>query len=191
MKKFKFLLLIVLLGLISITLFLCSMNMTSSSAISRMGKSAEFIKTIPVKPSTILYSKIFIGTLLSDFVSLVLIILFAAIGIINIFDATLLFVLLCSFNLLDNHIGLLFDLRKPFLNWPNETAAVKNNLNTLWGVLLSYGVIAIIAVLCIIFSAVLFGGYIAYAISLLISVAGNYLFHKHYQKKAKELFKAI
>ena len=180
-----------LLGVVCIILFLCSMNMTSSSAISRMGKSAEFIKTIPVRPSTILYSKIFIGTMLSNLVSLLFLVLLIFLGITNIFDAVLLFILICSLNLLDNHIGIVFDLRKPFLNWANETAAVKNNLNTLWGMLLSYGVIAIIAVLCIIFSAVQFGGYIAYAILLLGSVVGNLVFHKHYQKKAKELFKAI
>ena len=61
---------IALLAIMGIVMFVCSMNMTSSSAISRMGKSAEFIKTIPVRPSTILYSKIFIGTVLSNLVSL-------------------------------------------------------------------------------------------------------------------------
>ena len=51
---------IALLAILAILLFLCSMNMTSSSAVSRMGKSASFIKTIPVKASTIVYSKLFI-----------------------------------------------------------------------------------------------------------------------------------
>ena len=180
-----------LLGVSAITLFLCSMNMTSSSAISRMGKSAGFIKTIPLKGSTILYSKIFLGTLLSNLVSLLFLILLSVLGIINVFDTILLFILLFSLNLLDNHIGLYFDLRHPVLNWDNENKAVKNNLNTLWGMLLSFVVIVIIVVLCIIFSAVPFGGYIAYAISLLLSVVGNFLFHRYYQKDSRKLFKSI
>ena len=180
-----------LLGIVGIVLFLCSMNMTSSSAISRMGKSAGFIKTIPVKASTILYSKIFIGTVLSNLVALFFMILLCALGITNILDALLIFILVCSLNLLDNHIGLFFDLRKPVLDWDNENKAVKNNLNTLWAMLLSFLVIAIIVVLCIIFIAVTNGGYIAYAISLALSLGGNLLFHLHYSKKARKLFKAI
>ena len=182
---------IALLAILAILLFLCSMNMTSSSAVSRMGKSASFIKTIPVKASTIVYSKLFIGTILSCFVSLAFIILLIVLGIINIFDGLLLFILVCSLNLLDNHFGFYFDLRKPVLNWDNENLAVKNNLNTLWGLLLSFVVIAIIVVLCIIFIAVTNGGYIAYAISLALSILGNVLFHLHYKKPAKLLFKAI
>ena len=182
---------IALLAVVSIILFMCSMNMTSSSAISRMGKSAGFIKTIPVKASTIIYSKLFLGFVLSNLVGLFFIILMAAFGIINIFDSVLLFILICSLNLLDNNIGFYFDLRKPVLNWDNENYAVKNNLNTLWGLLLSFVVIAIIVVLCIIFIAVPFGGYIAYAISLVLSIIGNVLFHLHYKKPAKVLFKTI
>lgn len=182
---------IALLGITAIILFLCSMNMTSSSAISRMGKSAGFIKTIPVKASKILYSKVFIGTVLSNLVSLFFLILLCVLGVVNILDAFLIFILVCSLNLLDNHIGLFFDLRKPIIDWDNENKAVKNNLNTLWSMLLSFVVIAIIVVLCIIFIAVQNGGYIAYAISLALSLGGNLLFHLHYNKKAKVLFKAI
>lgn len=181
----------VLLAISCITLFLCSMNMTSSSAISRMGKSAGFVRSIPVRASTIVYSKLFIGTILGILVSLFFLIFIAVLGIINIVDTVLLFILLSSLNLLDNNIGLIFDLRKPNLNWDNENYAVKNNLNTLWGMLLSFVVIAIIVVLCIIFMAVENGGYIAYAISLIASILGNYLFHRYYSKSSKEVFKAI
>ena len=122
---------IALLAILGIVMFICSMNMTSSSAISRMGKSAGFVKTIPVKGTTIIYSKLFIGTILGSVVGLAMTILLCVLGIINVFDSILLFILICSLNLLDNNIGLIFDLKKPILNWDNENMAVKQNLNTI------------------------------------------------------------
>ena len=182
---------IALLALMGIVMFICSMNMASSSAISRMGKSAGFIKTIPVKGTTIIYSKLFIGTSLGCVVGLILIILLCILGIINIFDSVLLFILICSLNLLDNNIGLIFDLKKPVLNWDNENMAVKQNLNTLWSMLLSFAVIIVSCGISLLGLFLPYGGYIAYGVILVLSILGNYLFHRHYLKQSKELFKSI
>ena len=180
-----------LLIILAIILFICSMNTASSCAISRMGKSAGFIKTIPVKGSTIIYSKLFIGTILGDLVGLFLVVLFCIFKIVGILDGILLFILICSINLLDNNIGFIFDLRKPVLNWDNENMAVKNNLNTLWGILVSFAVIIVLGIIGVVFIFVPYGGYFAYSIFLILSLLGNFLFHKHYQKSSKVLFKSI
>ena len=182
---------IALLVIVAIIMFICSMNMTSSSAISRMGKSAGFVKTIPVKGTTIIYSKLFIGTVLGSVVGLALTILFCVLGIINIFDGVLLFILVCSLNLLDNNIGLIFDLKKPVLNWDNENMAVKQNLNTLWSMLLSFAVIIVACAISLLGLLLPYGGYIAYGLILVLSILGNYLFHRHYLKPSKVLFKSI
>ena len=182
---------IALLAIMGIVMFICSMNMVSSSAISRMGKSAGFIKTIPVKGTTIIYSKLFIGTVLGSVVGLAMIILLCVLGIINVFDSILLFILICSLNLLDNNIGLIFDLKKPVLNWDNENMAVKQNLNTLWSMLLSFAVIIVSCAISLLGLLLPYGGYIAYGLILVLSILGNYLFHRYYLKPSKVLFKSI
>ena len=182
---------IALLAILGIVLFICSMNTASSSAISRMGKSAGFIKTIPVKGSTIVYSKTFIGTAIGCLVGLAMIVLFCVLKIIGIVDSILLFILVCSLNLLDNNIGFIFDLRKPVLNWDNENMAVKQNMNTLWAMLISMAIIVVTVGICLLGLLLPYGGYIAYGVILVLSVIANLLFHKHYQKSSKQLFKSI
>ena len=69
--------------------------------------------------------------------------------------------------------------------------AVKNNLNSLWGILVSFAVIIVLGIIGVVFIFVPYGGYIAYSIFLILSLLGNFLFHKHYQKSSKVLFKSI
>ncbi len=181
----------VLLILLCVFMFFASMNLTSGTAISRMGKSAEFVKCTPIKPIVTINIKIFWGVALSLFTALIFVIPCVVLNIINILDALLLIILLLSLFVFDNYLSLFFDLAKPILNWDNENQAMKNNYNALWGMLLSFVILALIVILCIMLEYVQFGGYVAYAIILLASLLGNFLFYKYYSRSADKVFKNI
>ncbi|MGI6377781.1 MAG: hypothetical protein ACOX0I_01740 [Bacilli bacterium] len=112
-------------------LFFASMNMISSTAVSRMGKDAYFYKIIPVKANTIIFSKVCLGWLLSSFLCFLILVIIFAMGILEWYEALLLLVVANVIYLGTNYFGFYLDLRKPRLDWANETQAVKNNISSL------------------------------------------------------------
>jgi ABC-2 type transport system permease protein len=126
----------------AVLLFFGSVNMIASTAISRMGKSAEFIKYIPVPVMQQLHAKMYWGFVLSILASLFPLIMIAALGFVPWYDALLLVPPLVMTYLLLNYLGLLIDLRHPRLNWTNEAAAVKSNFNGLFYMLISWVLLA-------------------------------------------------
>ncbi len=121
-------------------MFIASMTMISSTAISREGKNAFLIKTWPLSPLVQMRSKITIGTAIT---AGLLFLAFVAVGIIaqlNPLYLALAFIPLMILLVVANYIMLLVDAAHPFLDWENETAAVKQNKNGLWGVLVCWGI---------------------------------------------------
>lgn len=109
--------------------FLCTMNGTSPTAISREGRDFPVTSYIPVAGSAQITAKLLPGLLLSIF-DVVLVVPVSCIFFkFTPLDAGMIFLLslisTTSFNLL----GLFFDINFPKLEWDDETAAVKNNLN--------------------------------------------------------------
>ena len=87
--------------------FFTSFTMTSSSAISREGKQAFFLKTIPVAPLTIINSKIFLGVVLGVLPCLLVLIVLLVVGLINILDCILFLVPLIFFVVLTNYLSII------------------------------------------------------------------------------------
>ena len=79
-----------------IGLFFSSMSMISSCAISRMGKSAGFIKYIPVSASTQVLVKTFWGNAIGIIYSLLISLLVLLIGIASPLEALLLLIAFSS-----------------------------------------------------------------------------------------------
>ena len=121
-------------------MFIASMTMISSTAVSREGKNAFLIKTWPLSPVTQMRAKITIGTLIT---AVLLLLAFVALGIIaqiNPIYLLLSFIPLIILLVVANYVMLLVDAAHPFLDWENETAAVKQNKNGLWGMLICWGI---------------------------------------------------
>ena len=85
-------------------------------------------------------AKITIGTLIT---AVLLLLAFVALGIIaqiNPIYLLLSFIPLIILLVVANYVMLLVDAAHPFLDWENETAAVKQNKNGLWGMLICWGI---------------------------------------------------
>lgn len=121
-------------------MFIASMTMISSTAISREGKNAFLIKTWPISPVIQMRAKLTIGTAIT---AVLLFVGFVAVGIIaqlNPLYMLMSFIPLIILLVVANYAMLLVDAAHPFLDWENETAAVKQNKNGLWGMLICWGI---------------------------------------------------
>ena len=121
------------------TMFIAAMTMISSTAISREGKNAYLMKTWPVKPIVQLRAKITIGTTITAFLLFAAAIIVGVIGKLNPLILVLIFIPIVILLIIANYLMILVDLIHPFIEWDNETAAVKQNKNGLFGMLLCFG----------------------------------------------------
>lgn len=184
---------ITFLVLFGIMMFLGSTNMVSSTAISRMGPSAPLIKYLPIDSLTFVNSKIFWGLILSFVPTVLYLSVPVIMGILAWYDALIvLFPLLATYFFV-NYFGFYLDLRKPHLDWTNETYAVKNNMNSFLYMLVCWGAIAILGG----FSAIVMAldvpnaGYVLCAFITIGTGLASYAFSQYFNKSAAEVFKTF
>ena len=118
-------------------LFLGGMNGISTTGISREGKSAYVMKYLPASLEKQVLPKVYVGILIG-----IISIIFSSIAMLYL-GATITKVLvgfIFSLNavVLINLSGIIIDLYRPKLDWDNEVQAVKQNVNVLFVVLISY-----------------------------------------------------
>jgi ABC-2 type transport system permease protein len=136
----------VFVGAAAAGLFLSGMCMVTSTAISREGPLFFVMKYIPVSYRTQLNAKAFVGLVLNIAALLLtaIVIQVFVMAPAHIFAGVL--ALMMPGAVLLNYLGLFIDLAKPKLNWENEQAAVKQNINVMF-VMLAGIVLALLLVL--------------------------------------------
>lgn len=171
--------------------FFTSFTMISSSAISREGKQAFFLKMIPVAPITIINSKIFLGVVLGLLPCLLVLIALLVVGLINILDFILFLVPLFFYVVLTNYLSIIIDLKKPSLKWENETAAVKQNINSLFEMLIDWGLTIIIIILGVLLLFVKLPAFVAALLLSLIFGGACVIIYKLLKNKGLKVFDKI
>jgi len=152
-------------------LFLTSVNLISSTAASRMGKSASFVKYIPCNTLTTVNIKTFWGNVLGIVPALLIAIALGVFKIISPLDMVALILPIIPSFLVLNYIGFIIDAKNPKLNWVNETQAVKSNLNSMFYLFGVWAIIGILVALGFLLNKanIPYSGYI---LSLFITVLG-------------------
>lgn len=118
--------------------FMGGINMISSTAISREGTNAYFMKFIPVPVETQAFAKAACGIIISAVSGwLLLIPLHLVLSYPVYLDLIFVVGSLVSV-IMTNLFGILIDLLRPKLVWEQEAAAVKQNLNGVISILLSF-----------------------------------------------------
>ena len=179
---------VLMVGMVGVGFLLGSINIISSTAISREGKNFYFVKYIPVSYMTQIYAKI-----LSSFYveGLALVILYGI--MVYLFRVDVLFILVSLIlvalaSLLVNQIGILFDVSWPKLNWDTEQKAVKQNFNSVIHMFLGFGLTALSIFLAVKIAPTLFTGFLAsFLILSILSVATHMLLMKRVNSKFAEL----
>ena len=159
------------------------MNFTSITAISREGKSAKLMKTIPIGLYNQFRYKLYPG--------LIAIIITAFYGLFmpefNFILVLTLFVVLIELCLLEEKIMVLIDLNAPKITWTSEYTMMKENVNVMYEFF--YAVIVIILLALTIF---VFRNSTALLIFLLIVLlALNALINRYVRKNQAKLYKKV
>ena len=117
----------IILGILQCLFSISSLSLT---AISREGKSAMFMKYIPVSfYKQFIYKnipQIVLNTVVSIIILTITYLLIPEIGLINIM---LIFIISIFVNLINSYLMLVVDLKRPYLNWNSEHSVVKKNDN--------------------------------------------------------------
>ena len=137
----------ILLILTGALLFIVSMSSGASCSISKDGKSASYMKMIPVSFKTQIDAKLGFSMIVD-----LILIMCVEIPLIIFVKAPWYFWIMLNIPLIlllivINYLSILIDLRKPRLDWSEESEAVKQNLNVLWGMILAMVFSALIVVL--------------------------------------------
>ena len=147
------------------------MSNITSSMISLEGKSFIILKSLPLSPKTILFSKVITATLIMiPFILIGDIILFIKFNF-NIIEIILLLLSSVLLPLVTETIGILVNLKYPNMTASNDTEVVKQSLSTLVAVLIGMLLVGITVALLVkgIFSGInndliIFIGFISYVI---------------------------
>ena len=174
--------------LILLALFLSSTALASPTAISREGKDASFLKGIPVTSTTLVHSKMFFGVISTIIVYLIIFVGGIFLEYLRFTDFIFLTISVIPLNILMNYIGIMIDIKHPKLNWDNETAAVKQNLN---GLVYMIGMWLIGALFALIGYYFPLNGYLFSIIVTLVSSLGCLAFYIYIKKKGIELFNKL
>ena len=176
---------------IAIFSFFTCFSPIASTAISRDGKHVWYNKVLPIKPITIIYSKIFWGLVLGFLPALLIGILALIIGVFNFLELLMILVPIAAIVIFTNLIGIMIDLARPKTNWDSEQVAVKQNTNSLFFMLIDWGITALIALLGVAFLKVDLPNYVVTLIITLLFGAGCVILNALLNKRGIEVFKNI
>ncbi len=134
--------------ILSIIQIIFTFSNLSITVISRKGKNANFIKYIPVS----LYKQFLylnVPQIMFNTISCIVILAVAKylIPIISLPHLIAIFIISILINIINSFLMVIVDLRKPNLNWNNETEAIKQNKNKLFQYVLTILIILVLSYL--------------------------------------------
>ncbi|HPD01380.1 MAG TPA: hypothetical protein PLA01_08535, partial [Acetivibrio sp.] len=123
-----------------------SLNIVSSTAVSREGHSIWISKMIPVSPRMQIISKLIHSMSISMMGSLVIAGFMVALIRVSVLKVLFLIILSSLGSMTILILDLIIDIFRPKLDWTNPHEAVKTNLNGLFGIIVSMGFMLILTV---------------------------------------------
>lgn len=135
----------VTLGALAITLFTSSLNIVACTAVSREGSMFWVSKLIPISPKDQVLAKLIHSTALSLIGVLVVAVTTQFILGLSLIRITALIILSALGSFMLNIVNLIIDVLRPKLEWNNPQEAVKQNMNALFGMLLSLLILVLLA----------------------------------------------
>lgn len=177
----------------AIILFMCSFCGATggTSAISREGKAAKYMKVFPVSLKKQIDAKVMISFLIDIFVAVI-----AEIGVIFVFEMPLIYLLLINIPLIPfiltiNYFYVLMDLKRPKINWDDESEAIKQNMTVFVGMILSMIIPVIVAVPGVLIYSMNLNVYLVFLVFAITSLLCYILMAIYIKKNENKLFDEV
>lgn len=177
----------------AIILFMCSFCGATggTSAISREGKAAKYMKVFPVSLKKQIDAKVMISFLIDIFVAVI-----AEIGVIFVFEMPFIYLLLINIPLIPfiltiNYFYVLMDLKRPKINWDDESEAIKQNMTVFVGMLLSMIIPVIVAIPGVLIYNMNLNVYLVFLVFAITSLLCYILMAIYIKKNENKLFDEV
>ncbi|MFA5466472.1 MAG: hypothetical protein WC251_01360, partial [Candidatus Izemoplasmatales bacterium] len=116
---------------------------TSAISLSLEGKSFWIVKSLPIKPQSIMLAKLIFNILLGFPFAVLAILLMGIAFEINVFSLMTMIGVALSISLSTSAIGSFINLHFPKFEFMNETEVVKQSVGALIGVFAGFGILVI------------------------------------------------
>lgn len=114
------------------TVLVCSVSVISSPSISLEGNNLWILRTSPVPPEKVLYSKLKLHLVLTEIPACLFVISAIFVLKISLINSILLIATVFMVVIILGYLGLIFNLKHPKLEWTNETVPVKQSISVLF-----------------------------------------------------------
>lgn len=138
---------LILAILTAVLTFMAGLNPALATAVTREGRGHDFLTSLPVDPRVYIRAKMIVGFGLSTIGAVgagILLVVLMPTFAVQIVLAMVLSLLFCYGT---GTITLSHDIRHPKLNWLTEQEAIKQSMGSLIGFLISWGILAALAIL--------------------------------------------
>lgn len=135
--------LVTALGIAAFLLFVGGINMAGATMLSREGRARWLLKVVPLPAQTVVQGKL-LASLQIGFLNLGVSLLLALLASpLQTLAACLIGLPLCA---AVTYVGLYIDISNPKFNWNDYTQAIKQNLNGVFMMMISWGLLGLFAV---------------------------------------------
>lgn len=173
---------------VSIAQVLYIMNFTSITAISREGKTAKLMKTIPISLYKQYIYKLYPGLIANGTIAIIITLCYSLMmPSINILFSLCLFVILIELCMVEEKIMVLIDLHAPKITWTSEYTMMKENVNVMYEFF--YAVIVIILLGLI--SFLIWNTTVLLIFLLITLLLINLAINKYVKKHQAKLYKRV
>ncbi len=118
------------IAVLCFTMMVAGMNFITAPAISLEGQSFWITRSLPIKASDILESKISLHKILTVPPAIIMVLLSSKALNIDLYSAVMIAFAVYAFIIIDAQFGLILNLKMPNLEWTNEAVPVKRSLPT-------------------------------------------------------------
>jgi len=153
---------------IGVVLFTAGMNLVASTAVSREGQTFWISKIIPVSPKQQVMGKFLNSFSVSLLGVVIMSVVMAIIFALPVVRFIVIVVIGIASSVAMTALNLLIDVLHPKLTWNNPQEAMKQNMNGLLGMLISFAIMAILAVAAVTMAIAKLSEWIIYGTVLLI-----------------------
>jgi len=117
-----------------------SMDCVTAPSVSLEGKSIYILKSLPVEPYKPLFAKLFLHVIFNAPMAVIAGVTAAIVFKASALATVMLILMPVAVNFLFGALGLAFNLKKPMLDWENETIVIKQSMSVLLTILCVFGI---------------------------------------------------
>lgn len=181
----------ILLIVIGALLLLCSMACSTSSSISRDGSSAAVMKTIPVSYKKQMDAKVLFSMIIDLSILVLIEVPLTIVFRVPWYYLILVNIPLVIIMLIVSYLSLLLDLKRPKLDWKEESEAVKQNLNVFFSLVFTMVVCAAFVMGGVFLLSKNVNIYLMFALISVVLLLGYVCLNLFVSKKQVKLFEKV